>query len=97
MQGQKHWYESRTIWASLIAALAAVATLFGHGMTEEQQGALADALTLAAPAVAGVAGILAAIFRAKATTTVLSPTDSPPIGSAEPVRTDPNLQKGPPT
>ncbi len=60
MTGYEKWWQSRTIWYAIVAALAAVLRLFGVEIGTETQ---ADILT----AVMGIVGAVGAIvYRIKA-------------------------------
>ena len=53
----KPWYLSRTIWASLVAVLAALTGLFGLPADVLQDPAIPDLLLQAVTAVAGLIAI----------------------------------------
>ncbi|MBX3531659.1 MAG: hypothetical protein KF849_13710 [Rhizobiaceae bacterium] len=58
MDDAKPWYLSRTIWASLITVLLAVAGIVGVPVAAVDGGALADAIVQAVTAILGVVAIL---------------------------------------
>ena len=60
----KNWYESRTIWSALVVLIAAIAGGFGYVVDEGTQG---QAVDLILTVVTAVGGLLAIIFRTKAT------------------------------
>ena len=57
MMDLKPWYLSRTIWASLVTVLAALAWLFGLPADVLQDPAIPDLLLQAVTAVAGLIAI----------------------------------------
>ena len=57
MMDLKPWYLSRTIWASLVTVLAALAGLFGLPADVLQDPAIPDLLLQAVTAVAGLIAI----------------------------------------
>ena len=57
MNETKPWYLSRTIWASLVTVLAALAGLFGLPAEALQDPAIPDLLLQAVTAVAGLIAI----------------------------------------
>ena len=57
MLNEKPWWESRTIWASVIAVAAVIAGYFRFEIVEADQAALVDAITSIVGAVAGVIAI----------------------------------------
>lgn len=63
MNGTKIWWQSKTVWGSIIALLAGAATLAGLKLDATLQDQLADLITGAAE-VAG--GLIAWYGRAKA-------------------------------
>jgi hypothetical protein len=71
MKDTKPWWLSRTIWVGLITSILAILNGLGVIPTEIQQSLIEEA-------VLGILGILAIIFRAKATTRIepLLPTAS---------------------
>lgn len=58
MDDAKPWYLSRTIWASLVTVLLAVAGMTGLPVTAVDGGALAEAIVQALTAILGVVAIL---------------------------------------
>lgn len=54
----KHWYLSRTVWASLVAILLSVAGLVGVGVEAIDPEGLADALLQAATAIAAIIAVI---------------------------------------
>jgi hypothetical protein len=58
MDDAKPWYLSRTIWASLVTVLLAVAGMAGLPVAVVDGGALAEAIVQALTAVLGVVAIL---------------------------------------
>ncbi len=58
MAKTKSWYESKTIWGSLIAVSATAGSAFGYNVDPQTQNQLADA----ALQIATVAGSLFAVF-----------------------------------
>lgn len=70
MEDVKPWWQSRTIWASIVAVLAVVAGYFRFELVEADQAALVDAIT---SIIGAVAGVLAIYTRAKATTKIGKP------------------------
>lgn len=67
LTGTKAIWMSRTVWGAAISVAAAIAGLFGHGITDADQTMLADALTQ----IIGIAGGLFAIWgRISATRTL---------------------------
>ena len=65
MIDEKPWWESRTIWASIVAVLAVAAGYFRFEIVAEDQAGLVDAIT---SIIGAVAGVIAIYTRAKATT-----------------------------
>lgn len=63
----KPWYQSKTIWASLVALAAVIAQALGLSIGEEDQAALVDAI-LNAVAIAGT--FIAVYGRTKATKSI---------------------------
>jgi hypothetical protein len=61
---EKGWWASRTVWAGLIGTAFAVASFFGAVPAGLDQ-------TMVLEAVLAVTGVAAAIFRVKATQTVV--------------------------
>ena len=61
MTSAKPWYLSRTIWASLITIVSAVASLTGLPMDGVDSGALTDTLLQAVTALSGLVAILGRI------------------------------------
>ena len=53
MNGTKAWWQSKTVWGSIIALLAGVATLAGLKLEATLQDQLAELLTGAGELVAG--------------------------------------------
>lgn len=66
----KPWYLSKTVWAALVSAVAAALSLIGHSIDPGTQAVLVNDLTASADLVATVAGIIAAVSRTQATTTI---------------------------
>lgn len=64
----KPWWQSKTIWAALVAAIASGASLAGHNIDSGTQVVLVNNLTNIADGIAVLSGIAASIFRAKSTT-----------------------------
>jgi hypothetical protein len=64
----KPWYLSRTIWASIVAVMAAAGGAVGIPLDEGQQGAMTELVLHAVSAMAGLAAILG---RFAATTRIL--------------------------
>ena len=58
MDGNKPWYLSRTIWASLVTVLLAVAGAAGAPVAGIDDAALADAIVQALTAVCGIVAIV---------------------------------------
>jgi hypothetical protein len=68
----KPWYQSKTIWASVVGACCSALALIGHKVDPGTQEVLVNNLTDIINAAAIILPILAAIFRSKATTTLTS-------------------------
>lgn len=68
MENSKAWYLSRTVWAVIVMAVAAMLNQFGFGTISEgdQQNLVAIILSV----VQGVAAIVAIIGRAVASTKI---------------------------
>jgi hypothetical protein len=62
MDTSKPWYQSRTIWASLIAAGGALTGMAGYPVDPLQQASLADLLLQGVTAVAGIVAIVGRLF-----------------------------------
>ena len=58
----KPWYLSRTIWASAVVVVAALAGLLGFAVDDAEIDLLVDALLQTAAALAGVFAIFARII-----------------------------------
>ena len=71
------WYKSRTIWATLIAAISALLSMTGHSIDPTSQDQLVTAASDVANGVAVLASFVAAYYRTKATN-VIAPTPKPP-------------------
>ncbi len=54
MIGTKKWYESKTIWASIVTVAAAVAGMFGYTIDTDTQNAIISNITSLVAAVGGV-------------------------------------------
>jgi len=54
MVDEKPWYLSKTIWGSLVAIAAAIASAFGMPLGSDLQAQLAEALLQVAGAVGGL-------------------------------------------
>lgn len=54
----KRWYESKTIWGSLVALLAAASPLLGINIDDQAQAALVEAATQ----LVAIGGSLFAVF-----------------------------------
>lgn len=67
MNGTKPWWQSKTVWGSIIALLAGIATFAGLKLDASLQDQLADLITGAAN-VAG--GLIAWYGRVKAQSTL---------------------------
>ena len=67
MNEYKNWYNSKTIWGSIIAILAAVASVLGFDVNEDAQSAIVEA-TLQ---IVGVAGSLFAVLGRLSATSVI--------------------------
>lgn len=63
MEQIKPWWQSRTIWSSLVGAVFAVLSLTGNLPPEITS-------TMVVDAIVGITSILAIFFRAKATTSI---------------------------
>ena len=63
MNGTKKWWESKTLWGSIIAILAAVVQIFGYQITPEMQQQLLSQITAV---TAGIGGLIAMYGRLKA-------------------------------
>ena len=63
MTDVKPWYESKTIWSSLIAILAAVGSVFGFNLDQESQMQMSE---IALQLVTVVASVLAVFGRLSA-------------------------------
>jgi hypothetical protein len=64
---EKPWYLSRTIWASLVTILAAVAGMGGLAIETTDQSLLTDSILQIVTAIAGLVGIYG---RLRATTMI---------------------------
>lgn len=62
MEEMKRWYQSRTIWASLLVVVSLGAAALGVPLQEGETDALAEAILQAIAAGAGVAAIAGRIF-----------------------------------
>lgn len=62
MNDMKPWYQSRTIWASLLVLVSLGAAALGVPLQEGETDALAEAILQAIAAGAGVAAIAGRIF-----------------------------------
>jgi hypothetical protein len=71
-----HWYQSRTIWSAIISAVAAAVAITGHNIDAGTQVQVVNAVVDFANGVSIVAGLLAAWYRTRATTTIK--TNKPP-------------------
>jgi len=58
MGESKPWYQSRTVWASVVAMLAAFAGLIGEPAAAFSDPALVDAILTLVSAVAGFVALL---------------------------------------
>jgi cytochrome bd-type quinol oxidase subunit 1 len=58
MNSEKNWFQSKTIWGSVVAILAAIGSAFGIPIDIASQSELADALVQ----VGGAIGALFAIY-----------------------------------
>ena len=67
LENTKPWYLSRTIWASLVAILAAAGGLFGLPVGDADAAAMTDALL---QLVAAVAALIAIAGRLSAKTKI---------------------------
>lgn len=63
----KPWWQSKSVWASIVAILAAIAGYFRFEIAAADQAQLVEAITTIAT-VAG--GVFAALFRVTATTQI---------------------------
>lgn len=66
----KPWWQSKTIWSALIAALCAGLSLAGHNIDAGTQAVLVTNITNILDGAAAIAGIIASICRASSTTTL---------------------------
>jgi hypothetical protein len=65
-----HWWQSRTIWSALIAALSGIAAITGHNIDAGDQATLVNALTSIANGVAVIASLASVYYRAKASSAI---------------------------
>lgn len=70
LMDSKPWYQSKGIWAAIIAAISGLLGLIGHQIDPGTQQILVNDISAAAQAVSIVSSILAAVFRKTATTTI---------------------------
>jgi len=68
MIDEKPWYESKTIWGSLIAVAAALSATFGFSIDQATQSELSDVLIQ----FIGAAGSLLAIYGRLSATDVIA-------------------------
>ncbi len=71
MIDEKPWWQSRTIWASLVAVIAVVLGYFGYDIGGEDQAGLVEAIS---SGVAIVGSLIAIITRIGATKTISTPS-----------------------
>ncbi len=64
MEGEKKWWESRTVWGGLVAIGAAAATAAGYQVDGEIQEQIVEFILAG---IAAVGGLVAVIGRVKAT------------------------------
>jgi hypothetical protein len=62
MEPIKPWYQSRTIWASIVTVGAAVAALFGLPVGEADQIMLADKMLQLVTVIGGLAAIFGRVI-----------------------------------
>jgi len=65
-----HWWQSRTIWSALIAAISGIAAVTGHNIDAGDQAALVSALTSIANGVAVIASLASVYYRTQATSAI---------------------------
>ena len=70
MEDVKPWWQSKTIWASIVAVLAVIAGYFRFEIAAPDQAALVDAIT---SFVGAVAGVIAIYTRASASSKIGKP------------------------
>ena len=58
MEHQKHWYQSKTIWGSFVAIVAAISSVLGHPIGTDDQSLLTQSLT----EIVAILGSLVAVF-----------------------------------
>ena len=54
MEDVKPWWQSKTIWASIIAVAAVIAGYFRYDIASADQAVLVDSITTVVGAIAGV-------------------------------------------
>lgn len=66
----KNWWQSKTIWAALISAIAGIIALTGHTIDAGTQQVLVNQISAVADAVTIVAGLAAGWGRTQVKTTI---------------------------
>jgi len=62
MESTKPWYLSRTIWASLVAAVGGLAGVAGMPIDPLEQQSVADLILQGVTAVAGIVAVAGRLF-----------------------------------
>ncbi len=62
MNGTKPWWESKTIWGSIITVVAVASGLFGIQIDAQTQGLLVDNITALVSAGGAIVGALLGIY-----------------------------------
>jgi hypothetical protein len=78
-----HWWQSRTIWSALIAAISGLAAVTGHNIDGGDQAALVSALTDIANGVAVIFSLASVYYRTQASSTI-KPQIIPPMLGGKP-------------
>lgn len=66
----KPWWQSKTVWAALVAAACALLSLIGHNIDAGTQAIMVNNIVNILDGASVLFGILASIFRAKASKTL---------------------------
>lgn len=79
MEDTVHWYQSRTIWSTLIATISGLLALSGHAIDEHTQSQLVSGLSETANGLAIVASIAATYYRTQAVAGIKGTSSDPAV------------------
>lgn len=77
-----HWWQSRTIWAGIVAVICGIAAITGRNIDPGTQVTLVNDLTNAASALGEVSSLLTVYYRAKAVAPIKPQIIPPALGGS---------------